>query len=60
MAVALRGPALELLQTLSIAQQSNYEALIAALEQRYGDQHRKGVYQTQLKLQKLRKTAENW
>jgi len=56
--VALRGPALELLQTLPIAKQSNYEALVAALERRYGDQHRKGVYQTQLKARQ-QKTGEN-
>jgi len=45
-------------QTLPIAQQSNYQALGAALERRYGVQHRKEVYQTQLKARQ-QKTGEN-
>ncbi|XP_044745097.1 golgin subfamily A member 6-like protein 7 [Coccinella septempunctata] len=47
--VALRGPALAILQTISDDQHRKYGDLIAALELRYGNQHREQLYRTQLK-----------
>lgn len=45
--LALRGQASELLQT--IPDQRDYEALVKALELRYGDEHLQEVYRVQLK-----------
>jgi hypothetical protein len=47
--VALRGSALEVIQTLPVTQQHDYEALVAALDRRYSDQHHKELYRAQLK-----------
>lgn len=44
--LALRGPASELLQTVD---QRNYNALVKALELRYGDEHLQDVHRVQLK-----------
>ena len=47
--LALRGQALELLQTIPVAEQHDFCSLEAALDLRYGDQHLAQVYQAQLK-----------
>ncbi|UYV65106.1 K02A2.6-like [Cordylochernes scorpioides] len=50
--VALRGPAFDLLQAVPRADQQSYAMLMGELELRYGEQHLKQVYQTQLKLRR--------
>ena len=47
--LALRGQALELLQTIPVTEQHDFCSLEAALDLRYGDQHLAQVYQAQLK-----------
>ena len=56
--IALRGPALELLQTIPAAQQQEYQTLVAALDRRYGDQHRRQLYQAQIKT-RLQRSGES-
>lgn len=56
--IALRGPALELLQTVPVDQQRVYGTLVAALELRYGDQHRQQLYLAQLR-SRLQKSGES-
>ncbi|XP_067618021.1 uncharacterized protein [Eurosta solidaginis] len=46
--VALKGPAAEILQTIPEGERNNYEALMAAVERRYGSEHRKQIYQIEL------------
>ncbi|UYV72625.1 hypothetical protein LAZ67_10000094 [Cordylochernes scorpioides] len=50
--VALRGPALDLLQTVPEQDQRSYVSLVSALELRFGDQHSRHVFQSQLKLRR--------
>ncbi|UYV63183.1 K02A2.6-like [Cordylochernes scorpioides] len=50
--VALRGPALDLLQAVPRADQQSYAMLIGELELIYGEQHLRQVYQAQLKLRR--------
>ncbi|UYV84370.1 K02A2.6-like [Cordylochernes scorpioides] len=50
--LALRGPALDLLQAVPRADQQSYAMLIGEFELRYGEQHLRQVYQTQLKLRR--------
>ncbi|UYV66877.1 hypothetical protein LAZ67_4003205 [Cordylochernes scorpioides] len=50
--VALRGPALDLLQAVPSADQQSYAMLMGELELRYGEQHLRQVYQAQLKLRR--------
>ncbi|UYV82879.1 hypothetical protein LAZ67_22001215 [Cordylochernes scorpioides] len=50
--VALRGPALDLLQAVPRADQQSYAMLMGELELRYGEQHLWQVYQAQLKLRR--------
>ncbi|UYV61692.1 K02A2.6-like [Cordylochernes scorpioides] len=50
--VALRGPALDLLQAVPRADQQSYAMLMGELELRYGEQHLRQLYQTQLKLRR--------
>ncbi|UYV76971.1 hypothetical protein LAZ67_14002620 [Cordylochernes scorpioides] len=50
--VALRGPALDLIQTIPEQDQRSYVSLVSALELRFGDQHSRHVFQSQLKLRR--------
>ncbi|UYV68187.1 K02A2.6-like [Cordylochernes scorpioides] len=50
--VALRGPALDLLQAIPEQDQRSYVSLVSALELRFGDQHSRHVFQSQLKLRR--------
>ncbi|UYV64922.1 K02A2.6-like [Cordylochernes scorpioides] len=50
--VALRGPALDLLQAVPRADLQSYAMLMGELELRYGEQHLRQVYQAQLKLRR--------
>ncbi|UYV64923.1 hypothetical protein LAZ67_3002460, partial [Cordylochernes scorpioides] len=50
--VALRGPALDLLQAVPRADQQSYAMLMGELELRYGEQHLGQVYQAQLRLRR--------
>ncbi|UYV78481.1 K02A2.6-like [Cordylochernes scorpioides] len=50
--VALRGPALDLLQAVPRADQQSYAMLMGKLELRYGEQHLRQVYQAQPKLRR--------
>ncbi|UYV74972.1 K02A2.6-like [Cordylochernes scorpioides] len=50
--VALRGPALDLLQAVPRADQQSYAMLMGELELRCGEQHLRQVYQAQLKLRR--------
>ncbi|UYV62961.1 K02A2.6-like [Cordylochernes scorpioides] len=50
--VALRGPALDLLQAVPRADQQSYAMLMGELELIYGEQHLGQVYQAQLKLRR--------
>jgi predicted aspartyl protease len=56
--LALRGQALQILQTLSVEDQKNYAAFVKALELRYGDHHLSQVYQSQLRA-RVQKSGEN-
>ena len=47
--IALRGAALEILQTLSEEDRNRYSALTAALELRFGDEHLRQVFAAQVK-----------
>ncbi|XP_049308039.1 uncharacterized protein LOC125777350 [Bactrocera dorsalis] len=46
--VSLKGPAAEILQTIPDCERDNYEALMSAIERRYGSEHRKQIYQIEL------------
>jgi predicted aspartyl protease len=56
--LALRGQALQILQTLPVEDQKNYAAFVKALELRYGDHHLSQVYQSQLRA-RVQKSGEN-
>ncbi|XP_067635314.1 uncharacterized protein [Eurosta solidaginis] len=43
--VALKGPAAEILQTIPEYEQNSFKALMAAVERRYGSEHRKQIFQ---------------
>lgn len=47
--VLLRGQALDLLQSISVEEQSDFDRLASALELRYGEGNMKELYQTQLR-----------
>ena len=47
--IALRGAALEILQTLSEEDRNKYSALTAVLELRFGDEHLRQVFAAQVK-----------
>uniref|UniRef100_A0A8D8RYB8 Uncharacterized protein n=1 Tax=Cacopsylla melanoneura TaxID=428564 RepID=A0A8D8RYB8_9HEMI len=47
--LALRGSAAELLQTISVDQQMDFNSLVNAIELRYGDGHLQQVYRIQLR-----------
>ncbi|XP_067634550.1 myosin-1-like [Eurosta solidaginis] len=46
--MALKGPAAEILQTIPEGERNCYEALMGALERRYGTEHRRQIYQMEL------------
>ncbi|XP_067623232.1 uncharacterized protein [Eurosta solidaginis] len=46
--MALKGPAAEILQTIPEGERNSYEALMGALERRYGTEHRRQIYQMEL------------
>lgn len=46
--MALRGPAAELLQTVDVTNKLDYNALVQALEKRFGDSHMQQVFKVQL------------
>ncbi|XP_067645518.1 uncharacterized protein [Eurosta solidaginis] len=46
--MALKGPAAEILQTIPESEWNCYEALMGALERRYGTEHRRQIYQMEL------------
>ncbi|XP_049316545.1 uncharacterized protein LOC125779313 [Bactrocera dorsalis] len=46
--VSLKGLAAEILQTIPDCERDNYEALMSAIERRYGSEHRKQIYQIEL------------
>lgn len=56
--LALRGPALAILQTIPPSMQEDYYTIINALELRFGDQHLTEVYFTQLKA-RVQKSGES-
>jgi hypothetical protein len=56
--LALRGQALQILQTLPVEDQKNYAAFVKALELWYGDHHLSQVYQSQLRA-RVQKSGEN-
>ncbi|KAJ8955836.1 hypothetical protein NQ318_005380 [Aromia moschata] len=47
--LALRGDATDILQTLSLEEQEDYQQLVRHLEMRYGQSHLEHVYHSQLK-----------
>ena len=56
MTLALRGNALELLQT--VPEEEDYPALVKVLERRFGDEHLHEMYRMQLKTRR-QKQGEN-
>ncbi|XP_067634859.1 uncharacterized protein [Eurosta solidaginis] len=46
--MALKGPVAEILQTIPEGERNCYEALMGALERRYGTEHRRQIYQMEL------------
>lgn len=46
--VSLKGSAAEVLQTIPDSERDNYEALMRAIERRYGSEHRRQIYQIEL------------
>ena len=56
--VALRVPALGMLQSIPVEQQNHFGDLVAALELRYGDQHREQLYRAQMK-NRVQKSGES-
>ncbi|XP_067613243.1 RB1-inducible coiled-coil protein 1-like [Eurosta solidaginis] len=60
--VALKGPAAEILQTIPEGERNNYEALMAAVERRYGSEHRKQIFQIELqnRYQKANETLQEF
>ncbi|ESO05975.1 hypothetical protein HELRODRAFT_160078 [Helobdella robusta] len=47
--LALRGSAAEVLQTIPAENHFNYEVLVSALDLRYGEEHMKQIYRSQLR-----------
>ncbi|ESO09675.1 hypothetical protein HELRODRAFT_184573 [Helobdella robusta] len=47
--LALRGSAAEVLQTIPAKNHFNYEVLVSALDLRYGEEHMKQIYRSQLR-----------
>ncbi|XP_067625885.1 uncharacterized protein [Eurosta solidaginis] len=60
--VALKEPAAEILQTIPEGERNNYEALMAAVERRYGSEHRKQIFQIELqnRYQKASETLQEF
>lgn len=54
--VALRGEAMDVLQTLPEEEAENYESLVKKLEMRYGHAHLEQVYRTQIKNRRQKAT----
>ncbi|GLV36025.1 hypothetical protein CBL_01789 [Carabus blaptoides fortunei] len=46
--VSLKGSAAEVLQTVPEIERGDYHALMAAIERRYGSEHRKQIFQMEL------------
>lgn len=68
LSIALRGKAAEMLRTISIGSDNSYDMLVLKMEQRYGDEHLRYAYRTQLRarvqkpnesLQELESDVEN-
>ncbi|XP_067637433.1 uncharacterized abhydrolase domain-containing protein DDB_G0269086-like [Eurosta solidaginis] len=60
--VALKGPAAEILQTIPEGERNSYDALMAAVERRYGSEHRKQIFQIELqnRYQKANETLQEF
>ncbi|XP_067633481.1 uncharacterized protein [Eurosta solidaginis] len=60
--VALKGPAAEILQTIPEYERNSYDALMAAVERRYGSEHRKQIFQIELqnRYQKANETLQEF
>ncbi|XP_067615866.1 uncharacterized protein [Eurosta solidaginis] len=60
--VALKGPAAEILQTIPEYERNSYETLMAAVERRYGSEHRKQIFQIELqnRYQKANETLQEF
>ncbi|KAI5748243.1 hypothetical protein M8J77_023412 [Diaphorina citri] len=56
--LALRGPAADLIQTLSLDSPVTYDELVRALERRFGDEHMQPVYRIQLR-NRMQKSGES-
>ncbi|XP_067638298.1 uncharacterized protein [Eurosta solidaginis] len=61
-ALALKGPAAEILQTIPEYERNNCETLMSALERRYGSEHRKHIFQIELqnRYQKANETLQEF
>ncbi|XP_054090415.1 uncharacterized protein LOC114805225 [Zeugodacus cucurbitae] len=55
--VALKGAAAAILQTLPNCESSSYEALMGAVERRYGSEHRRQIFQIELQNRKQKRLA---
>ncbi|XP_067617468.1 uncharacterized protein, partial [Eurosta solidaginis] len=60
--VALKGPAAEILQTIPKYERNSYDALMAAVERRYGSERRKQMYKIELqtRYQKTNETLQEF
>ncbi|XP_049316417.1 myosin-13-like [Bactrocera dorsalis] len=60
--LSLKGPAAEILQTIPDCERDNYEALMSAIERRYGSEHRKQIYQIELQIrgQKINESLQEF
>ncbi|XP_036347990.1 uncharacterized protein LOC118757381, partial [Rhagoletis pomonella] len=60
--VALKGPAAEILQTIPDCERNSYDALMGAVERRYGSEHRRQIYQMELenRCQKANETLQEF
>ncbi|KAI5756531.1 hypothetical protein M8J77_025698 [Diaphorina citri] len=56
--LALRGPAADLIQTLTLDSPVTYDELVRALERRFGDEHMQPVYRIQLR-NRMQKSGES-
>ncbi|KAI5738446.1 hypothetical protein M8J77_007184 [Diaphorina citri] len=56
--LALRGPAADLIQTLSLDSPVTYDELVRALERRFGDEHMQPVYRIHLR-NRMQKSGES-
>ncbi|GLV33403.1 hypothetical protein CBL_20148, partial [Carabus blaptoides fortunei] len=60
--VSLKGSAAEVLRTVSEIERDDYDALMAAIERRYGSEHRKQIFQMELlnRYQKANETLQEY